>query len=154
MKIILYQDVEGLGEEGDIKEVADGYARNYLLPKKLAVLYNKANLKILEQRRDAIEKRKEEKRREAMSLKERLESEEIVFKMPASESGKLFGSVNNAIIAQELQNRGYSIDRKKIEVPEHNLRMVGTYTIRIKLYDNEEANIKVSIEREEKNKGE
>ncbi len=154
MKIILYQDVEGLGEEGDIKEVADGYARNYLLPKKFAVPYNKANLKILEQRREAIEKRKEEKRREAMSLKERLESEEIVFKMPASESGKLFGSVNNAVIAQELQSRGYSIDRKKIEVPDHNLRMVGTYKIRIKLYDNEEANIKVTIEKEEKNKGE
>ncbi len=150
MKIILYQDVEGLGEEGDIKEVADGYARNYLLPKKFALPYNKANLKLLEQRRDAIEKRKEEKRKAAMSLKERLESEELIFKMPASEGGKLFGSVNNAVIAQELANRGYSIDRKKIEVPDHNLRMIGNYTVRIKLYDNEEANIKVVIEREEK----
>ena len=150
MKIILYQEVEGLGEEGDVKTVADGYARNYLFPKKLAVPYNKQNLKMLEQRRNAIEKRKEEKRKEAMSLKERLESEEIVFTMPAGESGKLFGSVNNATIMQELENRGYSIDKKRIEVPEHSLRTVGSHTVKIKLYGNEEAFINITIEKTEK----
>ena len=147
MKIILTQDMSGLGEEGDIREVADGYARNFLIPKKLAISYNKNSLSILEQRRGAIEKRKEVKRSEAMSLKERLEAVELQFSMPAGESGKLFGSVNNAIIAQELEKKGFSLERKRIEVPEHNIRLVGNYTVKVKLYGSEEASIKVAVER-------
>ena len=147
MKIILIQDMSGLGEEGDIREVADGYARNFLIPKKLAISYNKNSLSILEQRRGAIEKRKEVKRSEAMSLKERLETVELQFSMPAGESGKLFGSVNNAMIAQELEKKGFSLERKRIEVPEHNIRLVGNYTVKVKLYGSEEASIKVAVER-------
>ena len=146
MKVILNQDVAGLGEEGDIKEVAGGYARNYLLPKKLALPYTKQNIAHLGARRATIEQRKDEKRREAMSIKERLESEELVFTMPAGESGKLFGSVNNAMVVQELENRGYSIEKKRVEVPEHNIRMVGNYTVKVKLYGNEEAQLNVSVE--------
>lgn len=146
MKVILNQDVVGLGEEGDLKEVASGYARNYLLPRKLAVPYTRQYLVALEQRKSAIEARKEEKRREAMSLKERLETEEILFTMPAGENGKLFGSVNNSLIAQELEKKGYSIEKKRIEVPEHNIRQVGAHTVKIKLYGNEEASVKVTVE--------
>ena len=146
MKVILNQDVTGLGEEGDIKEVANGYARNYLLPKNLALPYTKQNLTQLETRRTAIESRKEEKRREAMSIKERLESEELVFTMPAGDSGKLFGSVNNAMVVQELENRGYSIEKKRIEVPEHNIRMVGTYKVKVHLYGSEQAEVTVVVE--------
>lgn len=149
MKIILNQDVAGLGEEGDIKEVANGYARNFLLPKKMASLYNKHNMVVLEQRRTTIEKRKEEKRHEALGLKERLESEELAFSMPAGESGKLFGSVNNALIWAELEKRGYTIERKRIEVPEHNIRMVGSYTVKVKLYGNEEAELKITVDADE-----
>jgi large subunit ribosomal protein L9 len=146
MKVILNQDVPGLGEEGDIKEVAGGYARNYLLPRNFALPYTKQNLTQLEARRSAIEQRKEEKRREAMSIKERLESEELVFAMPAGESGKLFGSVNSAMVVQELANRGYSIEKKRVEVPEHNIRMVGNYAAKVKLYGNEEAQLKILVE--------
>jgi large subunit ribosomal protein L9 len=146
MKVILNQDVAGLGEEGDIKEVADGYARNYLLPRRIVLPYSKQTLIQLEGRRAAISQRKEEKRREAMSMKERLEGEELVFTMPAGESGKLFGSVNNALIAQQLESRGYTIERKRIEVPEHNIRMVGNHQVKIKLYGNEEAKVKVVVE--------
>ena len=146
MKVILNQDVTGLGEEGDIKEVASGYARNYLLPKNLALPYTKQNLTQLETRRAAIESRKEEKRREAMSVKERLESEELVFSMPAGDSGKLFGSVNNAMVVQELEKRGYSIEKKRIEVPEHNIRMIGTFAVKVRLYGNEEAQLNVVVE--------
>jgi large subunit ribosomal protein L9 len=146
MKVILNEDVAGLGEEGDIREVANGYARNYLLPKNFALPYTKQNLTQLEARRAAIESRKEEKRREAMSIKERLESEELVFTMPAGDSGKLFGSVNNAMVVQELENRGYSIEKKRIEVPEHNIRMIGSYTVKVKLYGNEEAQLNVQVE--------
>lgn len=146
MKIILNEDIAGLGEEGDIKEVADGYARNFLIPRKKALSCNKQNLVVLEKRRTAIEKRKEGKRQKAMSLKERLETEELVFSMPAGESGKLFGSVNNASIAAELEKKDYNIERKRIEVPAHNIRAVGNYTVKIKLYGNEEAAVRVTVE--------
>lgn len=146
MKIILSQDVSGLGEEGDVRQVAAGYARNYLIPRKLAVTYSKQNLQELEHRRDGIEKRKEEKRREAMGLKERLESEELVFAVPAGENGKLFGSVSNAMVAQELEKRGYALEKKRVELPEHHIRMTGSYTVKVKLYGNEEAQLKLTVE--------
>ena len=145
-KVILNQDVTGLGEEGDIREVAAGFARNFLYPQKLAMPYSKQSLQQLESRRVAIERRKEEKRSAAMGLKERLQAEELQFSVPAGESGKLFGSVNNATIAQELEKRGFTIEKKRIEVPEHNIRMVGTHTVRIHLYGNEQAEVSVVVE--------
>ena len=146
MKVILNQDVVGLGEEGDIKEVANGYARNFLLPKKLAVLHSRQNLAMLEHKRVAIETRKDEKRKEAQGLRERLEAEEIKFAVPAGENGKLFGSVNNTLVAVELEKKGFQIEKKRIEIPEHTIRSVGTYKIKVKLYDKEEAVIKLTVE--------
>jgi large subunit ribosomal protein L9 len=146
MKLILKEDVPDLGSIGDVVNVKNGYARNYLIPKSFALPYTKQNLTQLETRRAAIESRKEDKRREAMSIKERLESEELVFTMPAGDSGKLFGSVNNAMVVQELEKRGYSIEKKRIEVPEHNIRMIGNYTVKVRLYGNEEARLNVLVE--------
>jgi large subunit ribosomal protein L9 len=146
MKVILNKDVLGLGEEGDIKEVATGYARNFLLPNALALPHTKANLASLERRRGAIDRRREEKRTEALGLKERLEAEELKFAMPAGENGKLFGSVNNATLAAELEKRGYQIEKKRIEVPEHAIRATGTFKARVRLYDKEEAVLKVVVE--------
>ena len=145
MKVILNQDVPNLGEEGDVKDVADGYGRNYLLPKGMAVPYNKQNQAIFEHEKDAIEKRKGEKRKDALSLKERLESEEIVLEMPAGEKGKLFGSVTNATVAEELEKRGINLEKKRIEVPDHSIKMVGEYTIKVKLYEQESATVKIII---------
>ncbi len=144
-KVILIQDVKDLGEEGDIKEVKRGYARNYLLPKKLAVPFTKSNLKLMEARRAIIEKKKEEKRQAALGLKERIESINLKIVMPMGENGRLFGSVNNAIIADELQKLGISIERKKIEIPEHTIKAQGTYKVKVKLYDNQEATLKVLV---------
>ena len=146
MKVILNQDLIGLGEEGDIKDVADGYARNFLLPKKLAVPHTKVFLVALEHKRASIDKRKEGKRLEAASLKERLEAEEIRFSVPAGENGKLFGSVNNTNVAVELEKKGFAIEKKRIEIPDHTIRSVGTYKIRIRLYDKEEATMKLVVE--------
>jgi large subunit ribosomal protein L9 len=146
MKVILNQDVTDLGEEGDIKDVADGYARNFLLPRKLAVPHTKAFLAALGHRRAAIDKRKEEKRLEAASLKERLEAQEIRFAVPAGENGKLFGSVNNSNVAVELEKKGFTIEKKRIEIPEHTIRSVGTFKVRIRLYDKEEATVKLIVE--------
>jgi large subunit ribosomal protein L9 len=146
MKVILNQDYIGLGEEGDIKEVAAGYARNFLLPKKIAVPHTKENLATLKHKAASIEKRKDVKRAEATGLKERLEAESISFSVPAGESGKLFGSISNALVAQELEKRGYQIEKKRIEIPDHTIRSVGTFKVRIKLYDKEEATIKLVVE--------
>jgi large subunit ribosomal protein L9 len=146
MKVILNQDVTDLGEEGDIKDVADGFARNYLLPRKLAVPHTKEFLAALSHRRAAIDKRKEEKRLEAAGLKERLEAQEVRFAVPAGENGKLFGSVNNANVAVELEKKGFAIEKKRIEIPEHTIRSVGTYKVRIRLYDKEEAIVKLIVE--------
>jgi large subunit ribosomal protein L9 len=146
MKVILNQDVIGLGEEGDIKDVANGYARNFLLPRKLAVPHTKQFLAVLGHKKASIDKRKDEKRLEAASLKERLEAEEVRFSVPAGENGKLFGSVNNTNVAAELEKKGYQIEKKRIEIPEHTIRNVGTYKVRIRLYDKEEAMIKLVVE--------
>lgn len=150
MKVILSSDVINLGEEGDVRDVANGYARNYLLPKKLAVPYNQENLRILESKRASIESRKEEKRNAALGLKERLEAEQLKFAMTAGENGKLFGSVTSSLIGEELDKLGFDIDRRRIEVPEGHIRFTGDHTVRIKLYGQEEAIIKVLVERLEK----
>jgi large subunit ribosomal protein L9 len=146
MKVILNSDVVGLGEEGDIKEVASGYARNYLLPRKLALPHTRENLAALQHRMAAIETRREEKRSEALGLKEKLEAEEVRFSMPAGEGGKLFGSVSAAMVATELEKKGYQLEKKRIEIPEHTLRTVGTYKVKVKLYDKEEAAVKIVVE--------
>ncbi len=148
MKVILNSDVQGLGEEGDVREVKPGYGRNYLIPHALAVPYNKQNVTLFERRHDAIEKRKGEKRKQALGLKEKLETEELTFSAPASEGGRLFGSVNAAMVAEELVKRGYEIDRKRVELPEATLRMIGDYTAKVKIYGNETAVVKVVVEKE------
>ncbi len=146
MKVILNSDVVGLGEEGDIKEVTDGYARNFLLPKKLAIPNTRENLAALQHRMAAIQKRREEKRQEALGLKERLEAEEIKFSMPAGENGKLFGSVSAAMVAVELEKKGFQIEKKRVEIPDHTIRTVGSFKVKVKLYDKEEATVKLTIE--------
>lgn len=146
MKVILVQDVENLGEEGDVQEVADGYGRNYLIPKQFAVPYTKANEAMLESRRSVIEQRKEDKRKAALGLKQRLEEEELVIRRPAGDSGKLFGSVTSATVAEELERRGINVERKRIELPEKNIKMIGNYPVKVKLYDNESAEVKIKIQ--------
>lgn len=145
MKVILNKDMPNLGEEGDVCDVANGYARNFLIPRQIAVPYNKQTLALFEQKRSAIEKRKEEKRQAALSLKERLEQEELELSMPSGESGRLFGSVNNATVAEALEKIGIEVDRRRIEVPDNTLKQVGNYVCRVRLYDNEEAELKVKV---------
>ncbi|MBN1525036.1 MAG: 50S ribosomal protein L9 [Spirochaetales bacterium] len=145
VKIIMSQDVINVGEEGEIREVASGYARNYLIPQKFAVPFNSHNLTILHQQKAAIEKRREEKRVKAQGLKEQLEQQSLEFTMQSGESGKLFGSITNGHIAEELQKKGFPIEKRKIEVPEHHLKQVGEYTVNIRLYGDNVAKIKVSV---------
>ena len=145
MKVILQEDVLGLGEEGDVCEVAAGYARNFLLRQKAAVPYSTHAIAQLEHHRDAIEKRKADNRASAASLRDRLEAETLTFEMTAGDTGKLFGSITNAAIAAELEGRGYEIDRRRIEVPDHSLKTIGEHEVRLRLYESESANLKVII---------
>lgn len=144
-KVILMQDVKNLGEEGDIKDVTRGYARNFLLPKKFVLPYNKTNLAVIESRRAIIEKKKEDKRNQALGLKGQIEAASIKIVMPMGENGKLFGSVNNSTIADELQKIGIVVEKKKIEVPEHSLKAQGNYKVKIRLYDNQDAILTVAV---------
>ncbi len=148
MKIILNQDVANLGEEGDVVIVKDGYARNYLLPTKAAVMYNKTNMSLFAARERAITKRKNEKRTLASDLKAKLDETTITLVLSAGESGKLFGSVTSAMVQEELSKLGFEVERKRIEVSSHTIKMVGTYTVRVRLYEEESAEVTVVVESE------
>lgn len=149
MKVILNVDVKHLGEEGDIKTVARGYARNYLFPRDLAVPYNEITLAHFEARREEIEERKAAKRKDAASLKERIEALEIKISMPAGPNGKLYGAVTSHTLMEELQKAGFEIERKKIEIAGSAgsvVKSVGTHTASIKLYENASADLKFTVE--------
>lgn len=145
MKVILNTDVANLGEEGDVCEVKPGYARNYLLPRNLVMLDNRANRALIEARRAEIEERKRKKQKEAQSLRERIESEPMVVEMPAGENGKLFGSLSNAGIAERLEKAGIEVQRRQIEVPEKTIKTVGNFKVRVRLYGEEEATLTVTV---------
>ncbi len=145
MKVILNKDVPNLGEEGDICEVARGYARNYLIPRGFGVLHTPQNLALLASKRRAIEKRKEEKRQAALGLKSRIEELSLSLEMTAGEGGRLFGSVTNATIIAELAKAGIQIERKKIEIPDRSIRSTGNHVVRVRLYGNEVAQLKVQV---------
>ena len=145
MKIILNNDVVHLGEEGDVVTVKDGYARNYLLPTGAAVIYNKANAAMFKQRAEQIAKRKAEKRAASASLKERLDNVTISLVVTAGESGKLFGSVTSQMVQEALLKEGFEIEKKKLDVPTHAIKMTGTYHIVAHLYENDKATITLNV---------
>lgn len=146
MKVILNQDVKHLGEEGDVKDVANGYARNYLFPRNLAVPCNELTLAHFESRKAEIEAKKVLKRENASSLKEKLEATTITLIMPAGANGKLYGAVTNQTVADELSKLGFEIERKRIDVPGLTLKNVGKYSVSIKLYESLVATISVEVE--------
>ncbi|MFA6846156.1 MAG: 50S ribosomal protein L9 [Sphaerochaetaceae bacterium] len=148
MKIILNQDVTNLGEEGDVVTVKNGYARNFLLPTKAAVLYTSGAVATVKARTAAIEKRKLQKRTLSSSVKEKLDAMTINLIVSAGESGKLFGSVTSAMVQTELSKQGVEIDRKKIEVATHAIKLTGTYQVRIHLYEDEFSLVKLVVESE------
>lgn len=145
MKIILYKDVPDLGEEGDVKIVADGYARNFLIPRKFAVQYTRATETELAQKHQAITRRKEEKALLAAGDKTRIEALEMTITAPAGEKGRLFGSITSSVIADYLHSLDIEVERKRIEMPETGIKTVGTHTVHIKLYGGERAVLKVTV---------
>ena len=149
MKVILNVDVKYLGEEGDVKNVANGYARNYLLPRALAVPYNEATVMLFEARKAEIEARKEQKRKDSASLKEKLEANPFEVIMPAGANGKLYGAVTTHIVADTLAKAGFEIERKRIDLPGSAIKTVGSYKAIIKLYEAQTAEIHINVKAQE-----
>ncbi|TFG61942.1 MAG: 50S ribosomal protein L9 [Gemmatimonadales bacterium] len=145
MKVILNKDIPNLGEEGDIKTVARGYARNFLIPKSLVMPYTREAIAILESRRERLDQRRVEKQKAAMDIKTRLETEDLVLEMPAGDRGRLFGSVTSATIVDALAAQGISIERRRLEIPEKTIKSIGTTRVRVRLYGDEEAELKVVV---------
>ena len=146
MKVILNEDVKYLGEEGDIKNVAKGYARNYLFPRNLAVPCNEFTLAHFESRKEEIEAKKAAKRQDAASLKERLEALSIKILMPAGPNGKLYGAVTTQTLFDELQKLNFDIERKRIEIPGQTVKSTGVHKAIVKLYENTSAEISFTVE--------
>jgi len=148
MKVILNKDVEGLGQKGEVKDVSDGYARNYLVPKGLAVEATEGRLKDLQ----LMEKRKAKKlakeKEEAEKAAEQIKDKSFTIKVKAGEEGKLFGSVTSADIADALLKEGVEIDKKKIEM-EYPIKALGTYNIEVKLHPEVTVPVKVVVDKEE-----
>ncbi len=147
MQIILQEDVEKLGTRGQVVEVAAGYARNYLLPRKLALPATEGNLKRLEKIRAQLAKRTASEREGAQKQAEQLGAASVTLTRKAGENDQLFGSVTTADIAEALAAQGFQIDKRRIELPEP-IKLVGEYQVTAKLHHDVSAPIKVIVQRE------
>lgn len=147
MEIILQEDIEKLGNRGQVVTVAEGYARNYLLPRKLAVPADKGNMKRLEKMRAAFAKKEATERESAQKLADLLATVALKLTRKAGENDQLFGSVTTADISDSLAAHGYTIDKRKIHLDEP-IKLVGEYPIALKLFRDVTATVKLSVERE------
>jgi large subunit ribosomal protein L9 len=145
MKILLIQDVDNLGYAGDIKAVAKGYGRNYLLPYKMAVLATPGAVKQAQIVRKAAEARRARERADAQAIVNQLADIQLLFERRAGETGKLYGSVTSSDIAKEINAQtGIEIDKRKVNLPEP-INMLGEYEIKIKLMMDLAAPVKVEV---------
>ncbi len=144
MKVILRQDVENLGKMGDIVEVRDGYARNYLIPRGLAYYASEGAIRRLEQEKRQHQRRLERERISAQELAAQLERLVLSIPMRVGEEGRLFGSVTPQMIADELSLRGFTIDRRAI-VLEEPIRSLGTFEVKVKLHPEVVATVKLWV---------
>jgi large subunit ribosomal protein L9 len=149
MKVILNQDVKSLGEEGDIKVVANGFARNYLFPRNLALPYNNITVEYFESKKTEIDERKNAKRNDAKSLKEKLEAFTVELVMSSGPTGKLYGAVTNQTIADELNKNGFAIERKRVEIQGLTIKHTGKYSVTIHLYESSSAAVSVIVTSQE-----
>jgi large subunit ribosomal protein L9 len=147
MEVILKEDIDNLGHRGDVVKVADGYGRNYLLPRKLAMEANAANKAVIIQMKESAVRRSAKEKTEAESLAQLLAAVTLNFTRKAGEEDHLFGSVTSSDIAHELEGKGFTIDRRKIQLDEP-LKTVGEFEVKIKLHREVTGQIKVTIAKE------
>jgi large subunit ribosomal protein L9 len=147
MEVILKEDVPKLGNRGEVVKVAEGYGRNFLLPKKLAIEANAANKSVIEQMKAAAVRRSAKEKSEAEELAKQFDGLEVKFQRKAGENDQLFGSVTSGDIAEALEKKSFHIDRRKIQVHEP-LKTIGEFTIPVKLHKDVTTHLKVVIEKE------
>jgi large subunit ribosomal protein L9 len=144
MEVILKEDVINLGHRGDVVKVADGYGRNFLLPRKLALQATDENKAVIEQMKNASARRSASEKVQAEELVAKLEPLTLSFTRKSGESGQLFGSVTTADIAADLATKGFEVDRRKIPLNEP-LKTLGDHTVSIKLHREVTAHLKVKV---------
>jgi large subunit ribosomal protein L9 len=144
MKVILREDVEKLGKAGDVVKVADGFGRNYLIPRQLAVPADVRNLKALEHDRRVIEARAKKSRKSAESLATRLASVSLTIPAKAGEEGKLFGAITSRDIADAMEKAGVPVDRKNVLLQDP-IKQLGDYKVKIKAGTDLQPEISVSV---------
>ena len=147
MKIILRQDFEKLGKLGDIVDVKDGYARNYLLPRKIGYIATKGNLKTLDEEKKQHVDRQKKEVHQAEKVAAELEKISVTLKMKVGEDEKLFGSVMNQMIADALKEQGIALDKRMVEL-EEPIKALGIYTVDIRLVAGVIGKVKVWVVRE------
>ena len=148
MNVILLEDIKGVGKKGELINASDGHARNYLLPRKLAVEATKANMHELETKRKAQEHKSQLELEAAMKLSKSIEAQPIVIKVRMGENGRLFGSVTTQEIAEELKKqRGLDVDKKKISLSEP-IKTSGEKTAEVKLHAKVSAALRINIAEE------
>jgi large subunit ribosomal protein L9 len=148
MEVILKEDVSNLGHRGDVVKVADGYGRNYLLPKKLALEATAANKAVIEQMKASAVRRSAKEKSEAEQLVAQLNDVALLFERRVGENDHLFGSVTSSDIAHQLEEKGFNIDRRKVQL-EEPLKSVGEFLIPVRLHREVTAHIKVTVKGEE-----
>lgn len=148
MEVILKEDINNLGQRGDVVKVADGYGRNYLLPQKLALQATAANKAVIDQMKASAVRRSAKEKSEAEALVGQLNNLALVFERKVGENEHLFGSVTSADIAQQLEAKGFTIDRRKVQLDEP-LKQVGEFHIPVKLHREVTAHVSVTVKGEE-----
>lgn len=147
MKVILQKDIPNLGDAGDVKEVADGYARNFLLPKKLVIQYNESSERAIRHQKKLINFKKDKRRSQSEKMAESVANMEIKIIAQVGEEDKLFGSVTSMDIAKHLAEKGYLVDKRKIQLDEP-IKKKGEYEVPVKLDEGVTATIKVIVDKE------
>ena len=147
MKVILRQNAEGLGQVGDVVDVKDGYARNFLIPRKIAYTALKGNIRALEEEKKTLTKKIEQELSAAEALAAELEKVSVTIPVQVGEEDKIFGSVTTQMISDALKEKGHDLDKRKIEIDEP-IKALGIYGVSIKLHPTVNAKIKVWVVRE------
>lgn len=147
MKVILKQDYDALGKSGDIVTVKDGYARNFLIPKNIAVSATPKNIRILEEDEKLFQRRQDKDKRQAEVIAKELEKISLTAAVSVGEEDRVFGSVTAQTIADLLKEKGYEIDKRKVHL-EEPIKALGIYTISLKLHAEVEAKIRVWVVKE------
>lgn len=145
MKVILLQDVKGQGKKGEIVNASDGYARNFLFPKKLAIEANDTNMKAWKRNKAKEEAAAAEKLAEAQAMAKEIKGKTYVLKAKAGEGERLFGSVTNMDIAAVLAENGVKVDKRNIEL-ETNIKTIGKYSVKIKMHPQVKTEITVDVQ--------